>query len=628
MALRDIFDSDPRSKDQLREELRLQTLKISELNSEVTRLSDYAKFQNSAATPSPVVPIVATVTKPAQPIEGIRCENSNELIANSHETKLCCRYCGASVPPFSAKAVTVPSDAPVLVAKGEATEEAPRVRRIASGANLQGKTWQRTIDGLFNIGTSEFIANEDLTRTTVPQLGPGYSLPHSTSRTFFVPQADVNERVVAYEPDALIELSPSAPIKGDQVEQIEKTVSDLRKELANAKSVISQFPPFGTTPVNQPTVSTADLERIASLTLERDRKSTAIVALETRATESQYQMRLLEATIVGLRVELNEVKKLRAENSTLQSQLANWTQFHAEREALLSKRENIVSTKLTDWKRSHTSKPNISGLTAEEILAWMFSTTQPDDLHVDHGYLHLLGDGPWDNDAFGRLMENQNFSLWKLPDADIAHLVVGRNNWNEDDLIAQIEARQGQALRIYSQEMWFAAMATGRDPFDADDPELLQAFASGHDALEFLIGLEMPWPNVSDHPRGEVNPVEVSELGVVASPMHLMDYRVGKTSPHSEEERHAILNEIFCSRNLKFGDDCSPTYRSNWGTPKSAQRLYRMASHIKFIVDGPNGSDYRKPVAREDWINDLAWLKKTYFRKTVHAFKWPNTPVP
>jgi hypothetical protein len=94
----------------------------------------------------------------------------------------------------------------------------------------------------------------------------------------------------------------------------------------------------------------------------------------------------------------------------------------------------------------------------EEILIWMFSETYPDDLHVDHGYLHLMGDGPWDNDTFGRVLEGQKFSLWKLPDPDIAHLVVGRKSWSEADLVAQIESRQGQPLRIYSQEMWFAAM--------------------------------------------------------------------------------------------------------------------------------------------------------------------------
>jgi hypothetical protein len=263
----------------------------------------------------------------------------------------------------------------------------------------------------------------------------------------------------------------------------------------------------------------------------------------------------------------------------------------------------------------------------EEVLAWLFLNTEPDNLQVTGGYLHFMGDGPWENDSFGRLMADQNFSLWKIPDAEIAHLVIGRKNWRDIDLIAQIEARRGQPLRIYSQEMWFAAMATGRDPFDSEDPVLLQVFAKGHEALEFLMGQEMPWPNVSDVPSKNITVVEPGELGVLASPMHLMDYRVGRTSPHSETDRHAILDAIFSARNLPFGEDCSPDYRTNWGAPKSAQRLYRMASHIKFIIDGPNGNDYRKAVARADWINDLSWLKKTYFRKTVHPFKWPTTHI-
>ncbi len=109
--------------------------------------------------------------------------------------------------------------------------------------------------------------------------------------------------------------------------------------------------------------------------------------------------------------------------------------------------------------------------------------------------------------------------------------------------------------------------------------------------------------------------------------MLLMGYRVGKTSPRSEDERRAILHEIFCAKRLPFCDDCSPAYRSGWGSPKSAKRLWRMAKHIQFKVDGLSGYVLGDPGVREDYINDLAWLKKTYFRKTVHGYKWPETHV-
>ena len=355
----------------------------------------------------------------------------------------------------------------------------------------------------------------------------------------------------------------------------------------------------------------ADSQKLAQLRQNDAQKSDAIDRMTKSVERHLEDIRRLTSRLA------NSDEEVKKSASQIQSHLSTNARLREE-----IKRFQQVEDQMTR-KFETASRQDIQVFQQEEILTWLFSEIYPDKLRVDHGYLHLMGDGPWDNDAFGRLLAGQDFSLWKLPDADIAHLVVGRNNWSEDDLVAQIEARQGQTLRIYSQEMWFAAMASGRDPFDADDPELLQAFANGHEALEFLIGLEVPWPNLSDLQPDEVNPVEVSELGVLASPMHMMDYRVGKTSPHSEDERRAILHAIFCSKKLPFGDDCSEAYRSNWGAPKSAQRLYRMANHIKFIVDGPNGSDYRKSVARDDWVNDLAWLKKTYFKKIAHSFKWP-----
>ena len=133
----------------------------------------------------------------------------------------------------------------------------------------------------------------------------------------------------------------------------------------------------------------------------------------------------------------------------------------------------------------------------EEVLDWMFSKTRPARPRVKAGNLHLMGGGPWEHDSFGRLMERQNFSLWELPDADIAHVIVGRNNWDQRSLLAQIEARKGKKLRIYSQEMWFATLTTGRDPFDSGDRGLLTAFAKGHPALEFLISSVHPWPQPS-----------------------------------------------------------------------------------------------------------------------------------
>lgn len=326
-----------------------------------------------------------------------------------------------------------------------------------------------------------------------------------------------------------------------------------------------------------------------------------------------------------------KMEKLQRELTNCQQDLSEWKKVSTRRENEIRKlvphleHATQQAAELKDQIR-HLTSTDLSIFSCEDVLAWMFSATTPKRLKVEHGHLHLMGHGPWDVDAFGRLMEDRGFKLWALPDAEIEHIVVGRNSWNRDDLVQHIDARQGLGLRIYSQEMWFAAMSTGRDPFDADQ-ELLNAFADGHEALEYLREPGFDWPDLSiTEPVGVTIVSHEEEFGVRESPMHMMGYRVGETGP-SQQTRQAILDEFLCAKILSFGDDCSSTYRKNWGRPESAQRLYRMAVHIKHVLDGPGGKDWRRPQAREDWMSDLAWLKVTYFKRAMQKFIWPDTVV-
>lgn len=258
------------------------------------------------------------------------------------------------------------------------------------------------------------------------------------------------------------------------------------------------------------------------------------------------------------------------------------------------------------------------------VLSWMLWEASPSNSGVESGYLGLIGSGPWDRAVFGELLETKEFSLWNIPDAEVRHLVVGTEGWTTEELELQIASVEGEVLRVYSQEMWFAFLATGRDPFDAEDEELLMAFAEGHPALQYLLSRDICWPTVSSSGIGPDTELDLSDFGVLESPMHLLDYRVGATSPHDEDTRREILKNCFHSTNLPFGPDCSASYRARWGSAKSAQRLFRMALHIKHVLDGPSGRDYRKPQATADWLSDLEWLKETFFRKSQHKFVWPG----
>ncbi len=256
------------------------------------------------------------------------------------------------------------------------------------------------------------------------------------------------------------------------------------------------------------------------------------------------------------------------------------------------------------------------------VLRWLLEAGDPGIAEVPNGWLGRIGEGPWSGTQLQDALEIVGYEFWRTPDSDLRHLVVGRKNWTGDDLIEQIEAVEGGSLRIYSQEMFFAKLMTGRDPFDADDDDLLHAFAKGHPALEFLLKLPEPWPTVCNGDSQPIDQVDRDDYGVAESPLHLLGYHVGSTSQLTTVQRHKVLAECFKANNLKFTDESSDDYRRKWGRGGSAQRLYRMAVHIKWLADG-QGKDPRKPLARRDWTNDLEWLRKTYHSAIKQRFHWP-----
>lgn len=273
--------------------------------------------------------------------------------------------------------------------------------------------------------------------------------------------------------------------------------------------------------------------------------------------------------------------------------------------------------------KSRTDSTLIS-VSDQRIIDWMLEGASPEQAGVDHGYLSLIGEGPWSDHQIRELMEGAGFSLWMLPDTDVEHVVVGRHSWDADALEQQIEAMEGTRLRIYSQEMWFAKLVTGRDPFDSGDHDLLMAFAIGHPALEHLIERDAPWPEVSsdDLVVGDGVSTEGFEFGV-NSPLHNFGYQVGLSSWLSVSQRRGLLTKFLEAKELTFDGKATAEYRSHWGRPRSVQRLFRIASHIRWLILWQGKSPSRMQ-ANEDWRGDLQWLKKTYYKPKLHKFHWPG----
>ena len=256
------------------------------------------------------------------------------------------------------------------------------------------------------------------------------------------------------------------------------------------------------------------------------------------------------------------------------------------------------------------------------VLRWLVEGGDPDSVSVPNGWLGRTGDGPWIDNIFASTLEELSYKFWKLPDHELRHLIVGRKNWSKDEILAQIDSVDGEPLRIYSQEMFLAKLMTGRDPFDANDEDLLLAFAKGHPALEFLLNQPVAWPTICEGNDRPIDPVSNDDYGVAETPLHLLGYHVGATSHLTDGQRREILSECFKSRTLEFTRESSDDYQLKWGRGSSAQRLYRMAVHIKWLAEG-QGKDPRKPQARIDWVNDLEWLRKTFHQSMKSRFKWP-----
>lgn len=372
------------------------------------------------------------------------------------------------------------------------------------------------------------------------------------------------------------------------------------------------------------------LEQLADLRRQRS----ALKGLENDLTQRESYLKARERDVNREESKLALIKDKNLELRKEQRRLTSLSESleASNRESLsrikrLTKKHELLQPSYGVIQERSKSPGTIgkinSSLTNAKVLSWLLENGDPDTAEIENGWLGSTGNGPWHDQALEAGLKELGYQFYPMPDDELEYLIVGRKGWSRKDLLAQIEAREGLPLRIYSQEMFFAKLIMGKDPFDAGDDELLSAFAADHPALQFLMSLPEPWPSVtSDEPEYIVE-VHSEDFGVSESPLHILGYRVGATSDLSATRRRKILTECFESR-LTFSKDSKEAYIAKWGRESGAQRLYRMAAHIKSLADGLVGKDYRKPQSRADWISDLNWLKKKYFANYRIRFSWPG----
>lgn len=391
---------------------------------------------------------------------------------------------------------------------------------------------------------------------------------------------------------------------GDEVWFLKKEIEALQKSIKDNEFQISQ---------NEFKLNQANSSHQKKLKAIELLKSQSEKLAESRLLQLS-EIRDVNAKLVDrIDIQKEEIRDLRTKIQTLFVDAKRNSQLLTSHRSAVKGKKDLQECNALDGTFS-----------SSYILDWLTEVYEPKDFSIAGGYLASIGSGPWNSDSFMSLLLDRGYSLWELPDSDVVHLVVGREGWDEDVLLNQIDVCSGTQLRIYSQEMWMALLTTGRDPFDAEDQTLLEEFAKGHPALEFLQGLDVPWPEVSENLDHSVTEIDASDFGVSESPLHILGYKVGVTSELSVVQRRKILKDCIDHKDLTFSYDSTDEYIKKWGRPMSPQRLYRIAVHIKSMADGRVGKDPRKPQARIDWIEDLSWLKVNFAKLHAKRFVWPD----
>lgn len=352
-------------------------------------------------------------------------------------------------------------------------------------------------------------------------------------------------------------------------------------------------------------------EQVAELAAQVRRQSKLVTSTKAARTQT---IGTLHEWMADFAATDSEVKRLKHA-----LKLSKKAQSAAESE--LNKLQGQLKRKASEAAKLLAKAVDLN-VSSEPLLHWLGEQGEPQAFAFDEDCrLGWSGTGPYDAGAFDRLLgDTVGVDQYQLPDASITHVVVGRNGWSQEDLRQTIELRADQTLRVYSQEMLLVALMTGRDPLDEADTDVLAAFRKGHPALEFLSTLDFPWPYMAEVDTSVVVPPNSAWEAVPQSPLNLLGYSVGSTSPLDVDERQEILDLAYRIEHLPPVH--SDAYMENWGGPLSHQRLYRIARHLSGLINtlGRRGTHQQ---ARSDWEDDLAWLYEEIYVPRRYRFQWP-----
>ena len=252
----------------------------------------------------------------------------------------------------------------------------------------------------------------------------------------------------------------------------------------------------------------------------------------------------------------------------------------------------------------------------QEIRDWWFSAVAPSGVIEDEIYTH--GSGPFEEYEFDAFLRQFGIRIVE-PSTDLTTLVIGQKEWDSEVLSEIIEARRGQHLLVYSQEMLLALLSTGKDPLDS--PRIARAFGEGHPVLKYIQDWGFDWPNAkSTFVPGASGDVETVDWEG-ESLLKLMGYTAGAKG-RDQGMRREILRRAFLENPPSVSDT---QYLNQWAEPGSGTRLYKMAERITLNINLQTPKPQLQEAVRH-WREDLAWLRSEFY-DGKHTFHWPYPNV-
>jgi len=301
-----------------------------------------------------------------------------------------------------------------------------------------------------------------------------------------------------------------------------------------------------------------------------------------------------------VREQASKLRVLKKENKALEQELDDAERRVRKFERQLSKQQNGAD--IFDWAFRNPGEEQ--GLFLPDVVT--------------------VGEGPVAWEGFDAFLMGQGVNVYAAGSEDVSIMIVGRKGWEETELEQQIAAREGQELKVYSQEMALMSLFASNDIFDSAEEKDLLKLAKGHPALEYLIESELSWPLYDL----EVLPDEFipSAFDLEAqdeSPLKRIGYTVGKTKGLSERRRDSILKRAFEEPLPHVNGD---QYMKEWGRPKTRRRLWRMSNHIAYLARRA-AKNPSMSYAVADWKRDLDMMEGKFYEDWMR-FNWPAAKVP